>query len=65
MKIRNLLQLASISKKIFAFSMIISIVSTILGLSMPVYLKNIIDKLESSEIELIDIIIAIIIFLVV
>ncbi|MEY8599411.1 ABC transporter ATP-binding protein [Staphylococcus shinii] len=42
--------------------MIISIVSTILGLSMPVYLKNIIDKLESSEIELIDIIIAIIIF---
>lgn len=29
---------------------------------MPVYLKNIIDKLESSEIELIDIIIAIIIF---
>ncbi|PTH41297.1 ABC transporter ATP-binding protein, partial [Staphylococcus arlettae] len=63
MKIRNLIQLASISRKTFAVSMIVSIISTILGLSMPIYLKNIIDKFQSSKIEFMDIITAIIIFL--
>jgi ATP-binding cassette subfamily B protein AbcA/BmrA len=63
MKIRNLLQLASIPKKIFAFSMIISVISTILGLTMPIYLKNIIDKFQNSEIEFMDILTAIIVFL--
>ncbi|MDT3894920.1 ABC transporter ATP-binding protein, partial [Staphylococcus arlettae] len=43
--------------------MIVSIISTILGLSMPIYLKNIIDKFQSSKIEFMDIITAIIIFL--
>lgn len=62
-KIRNLIQLASISRKTFAVSMIVSIISTILGLSMPIYLKNIIDKFQSSKIEFMDIITAIIIFL--
>ncbi|MBF7030091.1 ABC transporter ATP-binding protein [Staphylococcus kloosii] len=63
MKIRNLLQLASIPKKIFAFSMIISVISTILGLTMPIYLKNIIDKFQNSEIEFMDTLTAIIVFL--
>lgn len=62
MKIRSLLNLADISKKLFILNLIISVFSTLLGLTMPIYLKNVIDKFQKSGIELSDILIISILF---
>ncbi|GJF43288.1 antibiotic ABC transporter ATP-binding protein [Staphylococcus argenteus] len=62
MKIRSLLNLAEISKKLFILNLIISVFSTLLGLTMPIYLKNVIDKFQKSGIELSDILIISILF---
>ena len=63
MKITNLIRLASISKKLFALSLIISIISTLLGLIMPIYLKIIIDQFQRTGLESLDIILIIVLFI--
>lgn len=63
MKITNLIKLASISKKLFALSLIISIISTLLGLIMPIYLKIIIDQFQRTGLESLDIILIIFLFI--
>lgn len=63
MKITNLIKLASISKKLFALSLIISIISTLLGLIMPIYLKIIIDQFQRTGLESLDIILIIVLFI--
>ncbi|MDK9870752.1 ABC transporter ATP-binding protein [Staphylococcus sp. IPLA37011] len=63
MKITNLIRLASISKKLFALSLIISIISTLLGLIMPIYLKTIIDQFQRTGLESLDIILIIVLFI--
>lgn len=63
MKITNLIKLASISKKLFALSLIISIISTLLGLIMPIYLKTIIDQFQRTGLESLDIILIIVLFI--
>lgn len=63
MKITNLIRLASISKKLFALSLIISIISTLLGLIMPIYLKTIIDQFQRTGLESLDIILIIGLFI--
>ncbi|MDG0818738.1 ABC transporter ATP-binding protein/permease [Staphylococcus equorum] len=60
MKITNLIKLASISKKLFALSFIIS---TLLGLIMPIYLKIIIDQFQRTGLESLDIILIIVLFI--
>ncbi|MGJ5701028.1 ABC transporter ATP-binding protein [Staphylococcus equorum] len=63
MKITNLIKLASISKKLFALSLIISIISTLLGLIMPIYLKIIIDQFQRTGLKSLDIILIIVLFI--
>lgn len=63
MKITNLIRLASISKKLFALSLIISIISTLLGLIMPIYLKTIIDQFQRTGLKSLDIILIIVLFI--
>ncbi|MDK9846138.1 MULTISPECIES: ABC transporter ATP-binding protein [Staphylococcus] len=63
MKITNLIKLASISKKLFALSLIISIISTLSGLIMPIYLKIIIDQFQRTGLKSLDIILIIVLFI--
>lgn len=63
MDIKNLLKISGISKKLFAISMIISILSTIITIIFPIYIKKSVDLYQSNNLETRDIIIVITMFI--